>query len=121
MQVSTRMRKSSPRPTLWASYHAYASSRSAAASGAMMSSAAMAAANPPLDLLPGQARCRIIPEVGFASFQLLDLPVVDRNVLGSRRQVVPEVFDELQLLLGAQVEERFVHPVHDSSHPGRRR
>src|SRR4051794_35797237 len=86
----------------------------------MTSSAAMAASNPPLDLLPGQAGCRIVAEIGFAPFQLLDLPVVDRDVLGSRRQVVPEIFDELQLLRGAEVEDRFARPIHVSSPPGSR-
>src|SRR4051812_37892779 len=87
----------SPSPARRSSYQPYASAMSCSASGAMMSSAAIAAANPPLDLVPGEPRRRVVQEVGLPPGQFLLLPVVDGDCLGRCRQVIPEVFDQLEL------------------------
>ncbi len=91
-----------------------------AASGVMTRLAAMAAANSALDLFPRKAGSWIVSEVGLAPLELLDLPIVYRNVLGIRRQIVPEVLDELQFLCRAKVENGFVRLTHSRVTPGRR-
>jgi hypothetical protein len=69
----------------------------------MMSSAAIPASDPPLDLLPGKTRRRVVLEVGLAPGQFLLLPVVDRDRLGIRGQIIPEVLDQLKLFGRTQV------------------
>ena len=83
----------------------------------MMSSAAIAAANPSFDLLPREAGGGVPQQIGLSSGQLLPLPIVDWHCLGSGCKVVPQVFYELQLLRGTQVKDRCgcrIHPEHSS-------
>src|SRR5262249_19788070 len=114
MQASTQLRNSSPKPARRRSYQAYASSMSCSASGARMSSAAMVAADPPLDLVPGQPGSRVAHQVGLAPGQLLLLPVVDRNLGRSRCQIVPEILHQLEFLRRAQVEHGSDIHIHEN-------
>ncbi len=104
MHASTRPKKSSPRPGRWSSYQAKASAMSCSASGATINLAAITAANPSLDLFPSKPRARILQQIRFPSGELLFLPIVDRHRVGRSRKIIPEVFNELQLLRWAQVE-----------------
>jgi hypothetical protein len=58
--------------------------------------AAIAAANPPFDLLPRQAQSRIILEVRFPACQFFFLPIMHRNRFGNGRVIVPKIFYELE-------------------------
>jgi hypothetical protein len=74
--------------------------------GATMSSAAIAAFHPTLNLFPTQARGGVLQQVGLPSGELFLLPVVDRHILRRGREVIPEILDELKFLRGAQVKDR---------------
>src|SRR4051794_17050836 len=106
MQASTRPRKSSPRPTRRSSYQSYAALTSCSASGAITSLTAMTASHAPLHLLPAQPCCRIVLEVRLSPREFFFLPLVDRDSLRGGGDVIPKVFDELELLGQREVENR---------------
>jgi hypothetical protein len=54
--------------------------------------------------IPGEARRRIVLQVLLTPIEFLLLPVMDRYVLRIRREIVPKIFDELELLGRAQLE-----------------
>ena len=59
-----------------------------------------------LDVFPSDGRSRSRHQAGFAKGEFLFLPLVDRHVVRIGREVVPQVFDQLQLFGGREVEER---------------
>src|SRR5262249_51135319 len=66
---------------------------------------AMAGANPPLRLLPGNRPLRVLTEGGLSARQLFLLPVVDRHSIGIRGDAVPEGLQELEVFGKLQIEE----------------
>src|ERR1039457_503707 len=79
---------------------------SRSASGAMINSAAMAVAHPALDFLPASTRRRVSEQVRLPSVELLRVPGVDWYCLRRRREVIPEIFNQLKLLRRTKVENR---------------
>jgi hypothetical protein len=65
----------------------------------------MAGPHTPLDLGPGESRRRVVKQVGFTPGKLILLPVMHRYALGCGREVIPEIFDELEFLRRAQIED----------------
>ncbi len=106
IQASTQLRNSSPKPVRRSSYQAYASLRSCSVSEATINLAAIAAAHPSLDFFPGESGGRVIQEVGFATSQLLLLPIMDWDGLGSSGKVIPEILNQLKLLRRTQIKYR---------------
>src|SRR5208282_6238341 len=78
----------------------------------MINSAAIAASNPALNLVPGQPGCGVAHQVGLPASKLHLLPVVYGNCLGGGGEIVPEVLDELKFLRGAQIEHRTAIDAH---------
>jgi hypothetical protein len=68
--------------------------------------------DPSLHLIPGEAGRRVRRQVGLPAVQLFSLPIVDGNDVGRGREIVPEVFDELELLRRAQVEDGSFFMIH---------
>jgi hypothetical protein len=64
--------------------------------------------NSPFYLIPGKPRGRIIHQIGFSPVQLFDLSVMHWNIRRCCRQIIPEVFDELQFFRRTQVKYRDV-------------
>ena len=69
-------------------------------------SASMSFSDPRDDLFPREPRGGSILQVRMTPVELFLLPIVDGDILGVRGEVIPEVFDQPELLGGAEVEDR---------------
>src|SRR5580693_457084 len=94
--ASTEVRNSSPSPDLRPSYQRYASAMSRSASATISRSTAMPGTYIELYLFPRPCRGPVFQQICFPAFQLLLLPIVDRHRFRHGREVVPEVFDQLE-------------------------
>ncbi len=103
-QASTQLRSSSPRPTRRSSYQARASARSLTTSGLTTSSTATASSRSTADFVPREPRSGRARQRCLSPRQLLPVPLLDRHPLGIGREVVPQVFDQLELLRRTDVE-----------------
>ena len=74
-----------------------------------MTLTATSATDSAFDFFPGQASARVLGQIRLAADQFRLLPVVNRHRVRRGRQVVPQVFDQLQFLCRAQVKHRTVH------------
>ena len=104
--ASTELRNSSPSPALRPSYQVYASAMSSSASGEINSSTAMAGTYIELYLFPGQSRRPVFYQIRFSACQFLLLPIVDWHSFRHGRKVVPQIFDQLELLGGTEIKDR---------------
>jgi hypothetical protein len=57
-----------------------------------------------LNFLPSHSGRWIFDEIGLSSLKLGDLPIMDGNVRGSSREVVPKIFNKLKLFGWGQIE-----------------
>src|ERR1017187_604442 len=63
-----------------------------------------------LHFFPWQPQRRVFQEIQFPARQLLLLPIVDWYGLWRGRKLVPQIFDKLELLGGAEIKDRrWVH------------
>src|SRR6266436_1890297 len=88
---------------------------SCSASGARISSAAIAAADPAFHFFPRESGSRILQEIRLSPRQLLLLPVVDRYSIGRGGELIPQILHELELLRGAQIKDRWRRCAHADS------
>ncbi len=59
-----------------------------------------------LYLIPRSSRGRIFCQIRFPARQFLLLPIVDRHRFRHGREIVPQIFDQLEFLGGTEIKDR---------------